>query len=267
MGGSVRWCPRGSADIDWHSAYVDRVASKYQALTEYLSERSDPVVELTFAELDRLVGGMPASARKHQAWWANSRSAQPHAKYWLDATRRANPDFNAGRVRFEIGAETVGTPRVTPAVVATHRSTASLVPTGEVVRAAVDFEWLIGGAVTLDSAEKPVFPGVPSRPGLYRFRLVAAEGLLEGVYIGESDNLARRMGNYRNPGPKQPTNQRLNSRFREVLAGGGAVELSVATAVTVDGEPIDLVAKPARLLAENAALIRAAQEGLPVENL
>lgn len=243
------------------------MASKYEVLTEYLSGRSEPVIELTFAELDRLVGGMPASARKHQAWWANSRTAQPHARYWLDAKRRAKPDFNAGRVRFEIGAETAGTARSTPAVASSHRSTASLAPTGEVVRAAIDFEWLVGGAVTLDSAQKPIFPGVPSRPGLYRFRLLAADGLLEGVYIGESDNLARRMGNYRNPGPTQPTNQRMNSRFRDVLGASGAVELSVATAVSVDGEPTDVVAKPARLLAENAALIRAAQDGLPVENL
>ncbi len=242
------------------------MASKYEALTEYLSERSDPVIEMTFTHLDRLIGGLPASARKHQAWWANSRTAQPHARYWLDAKRRARPDFNAGRVRFEIGAETAGGRRSTSAI-ASRSSAASLASTGEVVQAAVHFEWLAGGAVTLDAAQKPVFPGLPSRPGVYRFRLLAAGGSLEGVYIGESDNVARRMGNYRNPGPTQPTNQRLNSRFREVLAHGGAVELAVATAVTVDGEPLDMVARPARLLAENAALIRAAQEGLPVENL
>jgi hypothetical protein len=102
---------------------------------------------------------------------------------------------------------------------------------------------------------------------MYRFVLIDAVGATVGVYIGESDQIARRMGNYRNPGPTQPTNQRMNGRLRDVLGAGGLVELSVAFEVTVDGEAPGLHARLARLLAENAALIRANQLGLPVENL
>jgi hypothetical protein len=136
----------------------------------------------------------------------------------------------------------------------------------EVVEASIQFEWLTGGAVVLNSSGKAAFPGVPARPGVYRFTLADADGLLAGVYIGDSDNLARRMGNYRNPGPTQPTNQRLN-RFREVLRDIGAVTMALSVEVTVDRPTLALARKPARLLAENVALIRAHQEGLPVENL
>lgn len=87
------------------------------------------------------------------------------------------------------------------------------------------------------------------------------------VYIGESDNLARRMGNYRNPGPTQPTNERLQARMLETLAGGGKASVSVALAATVDGATLDLTVRHARLLAENAALIRAGQQGHRAENL
>jgi hypothetical protein len=81
--------------------------SRYEAFTAYLLEHPEPVVELSFLQLDALVqGGLPGSARRHPAWWANSRNSQPHARYWLDAGRLAHPDFNGGRVRFPFGSET-----------------------------------------------------------------------------------------------------------------------------------------------------------------
>jgi hypothetical protein len=142
-----------------------------------------------------------------------------------------------------------------------------LTGTGEVVRASVRFEWLEGGSIVLDSTGKLAFPGLPAQPGIYRFTLTDTDGLLVGVYIGESDNLARRMSNYRIAGPTQPTNQRLNVRFRELLASEGNVVVALSTSVTVDDVPIDLAAKPARLLAESAALISVSRAGQPIENL
>src|SRR5688500_11505188 len=68
---------------------------RYDALTALLQARNDPVVTLTFAELDEIVGGLPASARKYAAWWANKVSSQPHAAAWLNANRRASPDFRS----------------------------------------------------------------------------------------------------------------------------------------------------------------------------
>ena len=81
------------------------MASKYAPLTEYLRDRVEPVVELNFNELDANVGGMPASARRHPAWWANSRTAHDHARAWLDAERRASPRFNEGCVRFTMASD------------------------------------------------------------------------------------------------------------------------------------------------------------------
>lgn len=239
------------------------MASRYEALTAFLAERSDPVVEMTFSELDRLVGGLPDSARKHPAWWSNSRSSQPQARFWLDAKRRATPDFNAGRVRFTFGAEAQSYRRD----VVAGRKEAILTATDDVIAVEVRFAWLHAGAVTLDTLGKLTFIRLPSRPGVYRFTLVPDDAGLAGVYIGESDNLARRMGNYRNSGSTQPTNQRMHARMHEVLTAGGSVSVSVALEVTVDGETVDLGTRPARLFAENAALLRAIQLGQHVENL
>lgn len=46
--------------------------SKYQGLTEFLTDVRDDKVILTFEEINDLVGGeLPESAFKHRPWWAN----------------------------------------------------------------------------------------------------------------------------------------------------------------------------------------------------
>lgn len=58
--------------------------SKYSALEAILTERAAAgLLETTlpFAEVDHLVGGLPASARDHQAWWGNGGHSQANA--WL----------------------------------------------------------------------------------------------------------------------------------------------------------------------------------------
>ncbi|SFI02997.1 Protein of unknown function DUF91 [Collimonas sp. OK307] len=67
--------------------------SRYAALTGKLLESGEQRIVLTFDELDAIVGGLPDSAKKYGAWWANKASSQPHSKFWLDAGRRASPDF------------------------------------------------------------------------------------------------------------------------------------------------------------------------------
>jgi hypothetical protein len=78
--------------------------NKYAALTEYLDNRTDLSFNLSFSELDRIVD-LPPSAKKHPAWWANSRNAHAHAATWLDAGFNATPDFVTGRVRFQRGGD------------------------------------------------------------------------------------------------------------------------------------------------------------------
>jgi hypothetical protein len=100
-------------------------------------------------------------------------------------------------------------------------------------------------------------------PGLYRLTLTGGvAGARPQVYIGETDNLRRRLSsNYRSPGPTQQTSLRVNALLRSHLAAGGQVDVAVVTVAVVhlrgDDQALDLRRKAGRLLAENAALVLA----------
>ena len=239
----------------------------YEALTEHLNGIEDAEVTLSFAQLDRIVGGLPASARKHAAWWANSVSSQSHARAWINARRNAHVDFVAGQVRFVRGVvggaprqplETKNPARVVNAPVFER--------IGEPVESRLRFEWLDAGVVTL-VAELLKMPVLGIRPGIYRFESRGSDEGAIRTYVGEAENLERRMGNYRNPGSGQPTNLRLNQALRDTLVAGGSVAVSVVLAGTFDGLAIDLASKPGRLLIENAALVALGAAGADIENL
>lgn len=78
--------------------------SRYDALTARLKSLAEPHVVLTFDELDQMRGGLPDSAKKYAAWWANKASSQAHARAWLDAGRHAKPDFRTRRAVFTIAS-------------------------------------------------------------------------------------------------------------------------------------------------------------------
>jgi len=82
----------------------DRGTSKYDPLKKYLAERTEPVIRLSFGEVERILGfSLPDSARDHRAWWANERSGGGHvnASAWMEAGRRTtNVDLNAEAVDF-----------------------------------------------------------------------------------------------------------------------------------------------------------------------
>lgn len=76
---------------------------KYDPLHEYLESQSSPQLKMSFAEIERILGAvLPASARRHQAWWANEQAGtHHHARSWLDAgyeTRHL--DLNGATVEF-----------------------------------------------------------------------------------------------------------------------------------------------------------------------
>jgi hypothetical protein len=121
------------------------------------------------------------------------------------------------------------------------------------------FGWGDVGAVLLDESGKLRFPNLPTKPGLYQFRVHGPKGDV-GRYVGETNNLQRRFAHYRNPGPTQPTNLRLNALLKEVLGKGGNVELAIAIDsawITRNGqeEIANLRNKNVRRLFENVALI------------
>ena len=96
--------PTGQPGLDTaDEERMSRGSSRYDPLRRYLTERTEPVIRLSFAEIERIIGGpLPASARRHRPWWANERSgSHVHASAWMGAGRRtANVDLNAASVDF-----------------------------------------------------------------------------------------------------------------------------------------------------------------------
>ena len=73
----------------------------YQPLSSHLGGVGQARVALTFSAIERILGrSLPASARKHRAWWSNERSgSHSHARAWMDAGWSVEGvDFNDGRV-------------------------------------------------------------------------------------------------------------------------------------------------------------------------
>ena len=82
---------------------VQRQTSTYAPLHRYLSERPSQVVAMSFAELERILGrALPASARRHRAWWANETAGtHSHARSWTGAGYDVvSVDLRSERVAF-----------------------------------------------------------------------------------------------------------------------------------------------------------------------
>ncbi len=61
---------------------------EYDKLAEYLDRQEVNAIRLTFAEVEKIIGGsLPQSAYAHAAWWANSRTEDSHswAHKWIKA--------------------------------------------------------------------------------------------------------------------------------------------------------------------------------------
>jgi hypothetical protein len=117
--------------------------------------------------------------------------------------------------------------------------------------------WQDTGSVTLDPSGKLAFPSVSQVGGLYCFRIHRTDGK-PCLYIGESDNLNRRFGGYRNPGPTQETNKRINAFLKEVISNKGKVSVSIGSEAFLecagDRRPADFSVKNVRRLFESFAI-------------
>lgn len=79
------------------------MVAKYDPLFKQLCASPNEAVELTFHEIEALVGPLPASARRYSAWWANEAEGGGHvqARAWLNAGREVETvDVRRDRVRF-----------------------------------------------------------------------------------------------------------------------------------------------------------------------
>ncbi|HKN98504.1 MAG TPA: hypothetical protein VJX10_15400 [Pseudonocardiaceae bacterium] len=229
--------------------------TKYQPLTDWLAALAATdrgTVDMDFADVAELVGGLPPSAFQYREWWANS--GHSHAAAWRSAGWQVDMvDLGRERVRFSRGQ--IGGGRQAAQPMAAPPSE----PDGPELDLRIRLQWHTAGVVTLSGDGRPWFPGAPALPGLYRMTLTGRPG--QGrpeVYVGETDDLHRRWGHYRNPGPTQQTNLRLNALLREHLVLGGRVGLAVVTSVTVHHEDgpaeLPLARRSARVLAEHAAI-------------
>jgi hypothetical protein len=74
----------------------------YGGLREFLVAHGQHHVIATFSEVEKLLGcPLPASARRHRAWWANS-SANSQARAWLEVGWSVSHlDLNGARVTFD----------------------------------------------------------------------------------------------------------------------------------------------------------------------
>lgn len=77
--------------------------AKYDPLKRFLKRSSRPEVEMSFADVERVIGGMlPKSAERPQ-WWANEAdpaSRHVQAKAWLEASYEAFLVAGAEKVIF-----------------------------------------------------------------------------------------------------------------------------------------------------------------------
>lgn len=89
------------------------MAADWSRLERALRDLSGDSVTFTWAELDQMVGGMPASAVDHVAWWSGDR---PHTRAWKRAGFRVDLPDPGVRVRFAREGAAVSQPnRTTPA--------------------------------------------------------------------------------------------------------------------------------------------------------
>lgn len=75
-------------------AAPSRGGGRYGPLRDYLAGRNTNVAAMTFADIEALVGELPASAPAHRPWWANSTNTQ--ARAWRDAGWRVQSVDLAG---------------------------------------------------------------------------------------------------------------------------------------------------------------------------
>ncbi len=72
---------------------------------------------------------------------------------------------------------------------------------------------------------------LPQIPAVYRWA-VYEKNILRKVYIGETEDLKKRVYQYFKPGPSQSTNLRLNATFKKDIAVGLSVRLEILHVVS-----------------------------------
>jgi hypothetical protein len=225
----------------------------------------------------RLMGQVPEQIRDY--WVEIDDAHWPVKQVIALATGASRSQFQSQasrrwleRLGFTIGRD--GSPRLRSTAGSRRSPRPSFDPSGletiETVDARVVFSWLRAGGVTLDGAGLPAFPPLPKQPGLYRYEFRDGATGSRTLYVGESVQLARRANNYRNAKTdrsRQRTSRRIHKEIIAHLASGGTIEFAIATRARWGEQALDFRLKSARRLAENAAVVPAQTDGIPVLNI
>jgi hypothetical protein len=78
--------------------------SKYDPLKFYLIQSQEKIIQLSFAQIERILDEpLPNSAFRYSAWWANEvEGNHSHSNSWMDAGYKTeNLDLNTKRVTFQ----------------------------------------------------------------------------------------------------------------------------------------------------------------------
>src|SRR5437763_13701323 len=237
-------------------------SSKYDPLGRHLATINFTEWRAAFSEIEEVLGfSLPPSARIHPAWWGNDSQSRSQASAWLEVGWKATQvDVGSGRVVFRRELPSRRTPRY-PQRASVAEWVENDVPPhswdrDQAVECRIGLEWQPLGTVSVEADGRAMFQHAPAVPAIYRFR-VRHKGTAAS-YIGETENPSRRFGHYRNPGPTQQTNVRINARFLEVLGAGAEIGVSTVSAAWTDRgnghEAADLSSRAVRRMIENAAI-------------
>ena len=84
-------------------------------------------------------------------------------------------------------------------------------------------------------------------------------------------NLRRRFSHYRNPGPKQQTNIRINALFKELIETGAAISVDIimdGVKLMINNATVaaDLTDKAVRRMIEHAAIVASVGSEIEIVN-
>lgn len=76
--------------------------AKYEPLVRYLRRQKKAEVELSFRDIERIVGGLLPKAAADPGWWRveHTSSAPPQQRAFAEAGYAPEPELKAERVRF-----------------------------------------------------------------------------------------------------------------------------------------------------------------------
>lgn len=235
---------------------------KYKPIHQHLAALKLQQWHATFDEIECILQDrLPRSAKTYPAWWANEKSgSHVQAASWLEAgwqTRDVNIEKQS------LIFERIENSRRASAKEKKQREIIwSNAGASEKARwqttTLVDQKWRRVGQIELDRKGAPVFPKCPNAPTVYLLH-VPSKSKPE-TYVGETDNLARRLQHYRTPGPTQKTSQRLRQFLVETLERDKPVELHVLGEDTQirtrnNDRPANMADKVERHLLEASAIV------------